>query len=262
MTIALECPQCIRRLKTRDEMAGRCLKCPNCGTAIPVPQPSATLEIRPESVMSTCESALKRRGLPPASQPHSLPSSGVVRTAESMEPQERPRRNSVKQTADHAGQVISAIAGSSESPLSSPESFRSKASVVIRALGYVIDLLPTFLAIPFFLIPILGQIVAGALLCAYWLLRDINGASLGKLALGCRVATIRNGEDSLPKHRIFRNLTLAMIPLSLTIPFIGFFLVLIVGPIIIGTEAICLLAIGKRIGDMIAGTTIVTNSNP
>jgi uncharacterized RDD family membrane protein YckC len=130
---------------------------------------------------------------------------------------------------------------------------------MIRALGYLIDLLPTFLAIPFFLIPILGQIVAGAILCAYWLLRDINGASLGKLALGCRVATDSGGQEATPKDRIFRNLPLAIIPLSLTIPFVGFFLVLLVGPVVIVAELMCLLTKGQRVGDILAGTTVVFN---
>jgi uncharacterized RDD family membrane protein YckC len=175
---------------------------------------------------------------------------------------ETPLTNARNQKTNHAvQQTAHAAMNSSEVPSVNPESSRREASVVVRALGYLIDLLPTFLAIPFFLIPILGQIVAGALLCAYWLLRDINGASLGKTALGCRVATMRKGEETLQKQRIFRNLPLTIIPLSLMIPFIGFFLVLLVGPIVIVLETISLLTTGRRIGDMLAGTTIVMKSD-
>ena len=38
MPISLTCSQCGKRLKARDELAGKLLRCPNCGRKVPVPE--------------------------------------------------------------------------------------------------------------------------------------------------------------------------------------------------------------------------------
>lgn len=260
MTITVQCPQCNRQLRTRDEMTGRRLKCPGCRVSITVPEPSVILESHAEDAASPVVPPAIRRPMLSASQLHAVPApSGVVRGTEFTASVDTPRTNTPQSRTNESVTIAHASATSEEPASDRLQLTWHKASVMIRALGYLIDLLPTFLAIPFFLIPILGQIVAGAILCAYWLLRDINGASLGKLALGCRVATDSGGQEATPKDRIFRNLPLAIIPLSLTIPFVGFFLVLLVGPVVIVAELMCLLTKGRRVGDILAGTTVVFN---
>ena len=37
MAISLSCPSCDKTLKVKDELAGRKVKCPGCGEAVPVP---------------------------------------------------------------------------------------------------------------------------------------------------------------------------------------------------------------------------------
>lgn len=58
MPIIIDCVRCRRRLESRDEWAGRQVKCPGCGE---------TLTILPPAV------ALKARGTPPAATPVELP---------------------------------------------------------------------------------------------------------------------------------------------------------------------------------------------
>lgn len=57
MSISIQCPTCDRPLRTKDDRAGRRLKCPGCGTVIMVPDvppignsPSAKRRTRPEMV--------------------------------------------------------------------------------------------------------------------------------------------------------------------------------------------------------------------
>jgi hypothetical protein len=52
----------------------------------------------------------------------------------------------------------------------------------LRVAGYFIDVVPALILSLVSLIPFIGLIFAGILLTPYWLLRDITGASLGKLA--------------------------------------------------------------------------------
>lgn len=131
------------------------------------------------------------------------------------------------------------------------------ASVALRALGYLIDGLPTILLMPLILIPFLGQIMIGVLLCIYWLLRDIKGASLGKVALGCRVVSFCVENENDQRGRIIRNIPIAVMPLVFAVPVLGFVLAIVVGPVIVTSEIITLLITGRRLGDMLAGTTIV-----
>ena len=51
----------------------------------------------------------------------------------------------------------------------------------VRAVGYLIDVLPAIVIGLFGLIPFIGIIIAGFLLAPYWLLRAMAGARSGKL---------------------------------------------------------------------------------
>src|SRR5450755_2517656 len=44
MTIAFACSECERKLKVKDELAGRKVKCPSCGASIAVPSEEAVIE--------------------------------------------------------------------------------------------------------------------------------------------------------------------------------------------------------------------------
>jgi len=126
----------------------------------------------------------------------------------------------------------------------------------IRVAGYLIDVLPAIVLGLFALIPIMSPIMAGLLLAPYWLLRDITGSSLGKLILRTMVVR-KDGQPASTGARILRNIPLALGPAFLIIPFLGYFL----GPATAGVtmlvEAIMLLSQGERVGDRIAGTTVV-----
>jgi len=93
-------------------------------------------------------------------------------------------------------------------------------------------------------------------LLAYWLLRDITGASLGKLVLGL-VVVKKDGTPSGTKERILRNLPLAIGPAMLIIPLAGYVIAPSVAGIIVLTEIVLLLAKQERLGDMLAGTTVI-----
>jgi predicted RNA-binding Zn-ribbon protein involved in translation (DUF1610 family) len=58
MAISLQCPGCQKRLKARDELAGKRIKCPSCGGIVPVPVAASTDEPPP------AEEEVKRRPCP------------------------------------------------------------------------------------------------------------------------------------------------------------------------------------------------------
>ena len=126
----------------------------------------------------------------------------------------------------------------------------------IRVAGYLIDVLPAIVLGLFALIPIMGPIMAGLLLTPYWLLRDITGSSLGKLILRTMVVR-KDGQPASTGARILRNLPLALGPAFLIIPFLGYFLAPATAGVTVLVEAIMLLSQGERVGDRIAGTTVV-----
>jgi uncharacterized RDD family membrane protein YckC len=125
-----------------------------------------------------------------------------------------------------------------------------------RVAGYLIDVVPACLIGLFGLIPVIGIMIAGFFLIPYWLLRDVAGASLGKLALGLRVVA-HNGQPASIGARIGRNLPLIAAPLCMLIPLLGYVLALPIGAIVILVEGVMLLSQGSRLGDKLAGTTVV-----
>jgi uncharacterized RDD family membrane protein YckC len=150
--------------------------------------------------------------------------------------------------AEHSSPLVAAVP-----QVSSPAVSVDKG---VRAAGYLIDVVPAIIFSLFALIPVLGPIMAGLLLAPYWLLRDVTGASLGKLILGSKVG-LKSGQPATVGARILRDLPLAVGPAFLIIPFLGYLL----GPVIAGVavlvETILLLTGGERLGDKLAGTTVV-----
>lgn len=125
-----------------------------------------------------------------------------------------------------------------------------------RVAGYFIDCLPPLLTIVFAWIPFVGIIFAGIVLTPYWLLRDITGASLGKLLLGLRVAS-KDGQPASAGARMLRNVPLILGPVCMMIPFLGYLFAGPVSVIVILVEGIMLLSQGERLGDRLAKTTVV-----
>ena len=132
-----------------------------------------------------------------------------------------------------------------------------RATKLVRVGAFAIDILIVVvinIAIGAVGIPTIGPIVS----FLYLLFRDVNGGSVGKMALGCRVVDKR-GRPAKMQQLILRNITLVLGEIAgfLPIPFLG----PLVGAIGSGgvslIELVCLLATGERIGDMLAATMVV-----
>jgi len=130
------------------------------------------------------------------------------------------------------------------------------ASPGIRAAGYLIDLIPACMLGLFGMIPLLGAIIAGLLLLPYWLLRDITGRSLAKMLLGLAVVN-KDGSPATTGARILRNVPIAIGPGLLIIPLLGYVLAPIFAFLLISTEVVMLLTQRNRLGDRLAGTTVI-----
>jgi uncharacterized RDD family membrane protein YckC len=126
----------------------------------------------------------------------------------------------------------------------------------LRVAGYLIDVIPAVVLGLVGIIPFIGIIIAGFFLTLYWLLRDITGASLGKLLLGMRVA-FPDGQPSTAGARVMRNLPLIAAPVVMMIPILGYFLAIPTSVIVTLIEGVLLLSQGSRLGDRIAGTVVV-----
>jgi uncharacterized RDD family membrane protein YckC len=130
------------------------------------------------------------------------------------------------------------------------------ADTASRVLGYLIDVLPTVLIGLLALIPIVGAILAGLVLCVYWVSRDIGGSSLGKLVMRTRVA-LKDGHEAPIAARILRNVPIGLPGCAMSVPVAGYVLGPGCGGLVFLIEAIALLATGERIGDKLANTTVV-----
>ncbi|HEX7288568.1 MAG TPA: RDD family protein [Candidatus Angelobacter sp.] len=126
----------------------------------------------------------------------------------------------------------------------------------LRVAGYLIDVVPAIVLSLVGLIPIVGIIFAGLLLAPYWLLRDIAGASLGKMLLGMRIVG-QDGQPATTGARVLRNLPLIAAPLCMIIPLLGYFVTIPVALIVVLVEGTLLLSQGSRLGDKMAGTVVV-----
>ena len=130
------------------------------------------------------------------------------------------------------------------------------ASKASRIAGYLIDVGISLLFIVFLAIPVIGQFIFGIAGAIFFLFRDINGASPGKILLGNEVIA-RNGSKASGKQKVLRNLLLALPDIAEIIPIGG----LVLGPVavlvIFGLETVVLVATGERLSDKIAGTMVV-----
>lgn len=135
-----------------------------------------------------------------------------------------------------------------------------RATKLVRVGAFAIDALILFIvgfALAATGIPVIGPFIG----FVYLLFRDINGASIGKIALGCRVVDKRGRPPKKPQL-ILRNVTLVIGEIA------GFLPIPIIGPLVglIGSggvsliELFCLLVTGERIGDMLAATMVVKRS--
>jgi uncharacterized RDD family membrane protein YckC len=130
-----------------------------------------------------------------------------------------------------------------------------KEDLARRVAAYLLDLAPVVVVALFHFVPILGWMFFGLVASAWWLLRDMNGASLGKSIVGSVVLSA-DGSPSTTNQRILRNLPLCLPALLEMIPLLGIVIAPIVGVVIFGVEAIMLLVSGRRLGDMLAGTDV------
>ncbi|HEX4169358.1 MAG TPA: RDD family protein [Bryobacteraceae bacterium] len=124
-----------------------------------------------------------------------------------------------------------------------------------RVAAYLIDIIPMLFLALVHLLPIFGWMLYGLIHVCYWLLRDINGASPGKLVVGSYVANA-DGTASTTSQRIMRNVPLALPGIIGMIPLIGIFFEFGFAVIIFAGEAILLLATGRRLGDRLANTQV------
>jgi uncharacterized RDD family membrane protein YckC len=141
------------------------------------------------------------------------------------------------------------LKGAAETSLPQPE------EKVRRIVAYLIDVIPMLVLALIHLLPIFGWMFYGLLHACYWLFRDINGASLGKVVMGSFVAS-ENGTPAGTQQRVLRNVTLALPGIVGIIPLFGIFLEAGLALVIFGGEAILLLTTGRRLGDRIAGTMV------
>ena len=99
-----------------------------------------------------------------------------------------------------------------------------------------------------------------AVSCAYLLLKDIAGASVGKIVFGLRVRS-GHGNANQVAARVLRNIPLALGPaMASVVPAGGFAgdVVRAIGGLVVLIEVGFVFQDGRRLGDRLAGT-IVTN---
>jgi len=130
------------------------------------------------------------------------------------------------------------------------------ASRGLRIAAYLVDITIYWFIDIFTLIPILGAFIDIALLF-YMLLRDFTGASIGKRAFGLRVMDNASGGPASSNQCIVRNLIFAVPLLVEWMPVFGFFIGSGFLAAIGFVELIMLLTMGRRLGDMIAGTKVI-----
>ncbi|MFL6247179.1 MAG: RDD family protein [Thermoanaerobaculia bacterium] len=144
-----------------------------------------------------------------------------------------------------AGTSVVAGAGSGE-----------RASVSLRAVAYLLDVLPALPIALIAFIPLIGHIIAGCLLGLYWLYRDAKNYSLGKNTLGLKVVDL-NGAQPTARALVRRQLPLGLAGFITAIPLLGIFAGPVAAFIAVAGNALLLMTEGYSIGDKLAGTTVV-----
>jgi uncharacterized RDD family membrane protein YckC len=133
-----------------------------------------------------------------------------------------------------------------------------KAEIGPRIGALIIDAL---IGIPLALlsiIPFVGIFIS-LLLVVYWLCRDLLRPSLGKKALGLEVVGV-NGERPTDQQLLLRNVPFVIAPAIGMIPFLGPFVALVVGPLVLVGELVMVITQGQRFGDQMANTQVVAKS--
>jgi uncharacterized RDD family membrane protein YckC len=125
-----------------------------------------------------------------------------------------------------------------------------------RFLAGLIDVGISLLMVLFAFIPIIN-ILAALADTAFWLLRDIKGASPGKKIMGLEVRTLDGGIPT-SGALIIRNLPFAPLLIQI-IPIVGNVILPFVGVIML-VECILVLVSDRRLGDMMAGTRVMLKS--
>jgi uncharacterized RDD family membrane protein YckC len=132
------------------------------------------------------------------------------------------------------------------------------ASTAQRLLAYLIDVVP---------IVVLGLILGSTSTTAIWiaaaylLLRDVGGASPGKLVLRLRVVG-KDGASATVAQRVLRNVTLgAQAAAIAVVPLAGFglmgLIVRFVPSLLLTIDGAYLLDKGLRLSDRLVGTRVV-----
>src|SRR5215467_4884494 len=133
----------------------------------------------------------------------------------------------------------------------------SAATIGVRAVDYLIDcgllVLAAFLYNRLLIRGWLPSVSVGRFIAvAYFLLRDVFGRSSGKLMLRLHLTDRSGGPVSL-SNRIVRNVPIAIGPALSGIPIVG-----ILAAFVGLADMVALLLQGQRIGDKLAGTTVVS----
>ena len=124
----------------------------------------------------------------------------------------------------------------------------SKATTARRAGGYLIDaLVSVFFSVAVSVLFGDSKVVAGVMMGAYWLLRDVAGDSIGKMVMGLTVVA-EGGAAAGMQARMLRNVPLAIGPSVWIIPGVGVFLAGPIGGVILLVELLSLAMTGRRIG--------------
>jgi uncharacterized RDD family membrane protein YckC len=141
------------------------------------------------------------------------------------------------------------------SPLLPPPTISRSSVTGARIVAFLLDEIIGIILGTVALVPVIGQLVGGFLLTVFWLFRDVNGGSPGKMALGLVVVN-RSGGASTIKQRITRNLPFAISIAPLVVPFVGYEIAIVLELIAITLEVGSLLFTGDRLADRLVGTTV------
>lgn len=127
-----------------------------------------------------------------------------------------------------------------------------------RVLAFSIDFVGLFILMLLTNFPGFGMIAA-LIALLYQLMRDYRGASLGKVI--CQLIVVSsNGNKASVRQCLMRNIIFIAPFFALFIPGLGF---LAGGPFVLllyFVELLLLLTTGRRIGDRMAGTTVIKRS--
>jgi uncharacterized RDD family membrane protein YckC len=142
------------------------------------------------------------------------------------------------------------------------------ATVSQRIVAFLIDLVPiVFVASVMGILwrtsslPAVWMIPPPVVGAAYFLLRDVTGASPGKAALGLRVVAKDGGESSVGQ-RVLRNVVFVLGPVVAIVPGLKTWMIVTV-PVssLVLLDFVFLLIQGERFSDKMAGTKVVRVSS-